>query len=519
MHPISNRWFVFFALLAVLFLGSWVLYRATPAADRNGEWGHCVLRNWQDFGFFNLKGKLVCNPGGENLPEHPFVYAGHRALGLYPAYFIDWASGGCEDGLAFHLVFSVIIGIATWLLLGRSLMGMVAAALVVFSAGYLRVVTHLDLFAIPVLFGVPFFFYARELLDREKLAPGAIALLVGAVAVYAPLNWTTIFSFAITVAYLAVALPKRLTRILLFTLLVGTVGAAVLGVSLASKAGGASSANPSALLARFWNQYLLGPLGYDGQGMSWRKAITRLTAVNTVVLLPLWLMAFWQVWRAGRREGGFSGNLLFSLLPLLTAILSIAGLRNYFAHHPWMAAPVLIYGIVFSLRLLRDRAGSREAPVDRLRTFAQAGALIGGGFLYGFVLLLCLNVNSAGENALLRLARQNTARHDVFFFSTGDEPWLAQNWSRLAFLMDRKLMPLPDSTEKPLALPSPSGSSFQLSSHVLPAPRNWLARTELEAVPGQTFVARILDWYRAHVSRRAQGDRIVVEELYLYRIQ
>jgi hypothetical protein len=172
------------------------------------------------------------------------------------------------------------------------------------------------------------------------------------------------------------------------------------------------------------------------------------------------------------------------------------------------------------MRLLWDRGDSRETPVDNSRIFAKAGLLVGGGFLYGFVVLFCLNVNSAGENALLRLARQNTARHDIIFFSTSDDPWLAQNWNRLSYLMDRKLMPIPDSNEMPQALQSHPGSILQLTSHVLPAPRNWLARTEIDAAPGHTFVARILDWYRAHISRRAKGDRIVVdEELYLYRMQ
>ena len=72
-------------------------------------------------------------PGGSGLPEHPDVYSGHRAYGLYPAYFVDWMFNDCESGLAFFLFFSTIVGLSVWLLLGRGMIGTITAALVVFS--------------------------------------------------------------------------------------------------------------------------------------------------------------------------------------------------------------------------------------------------------------------------------------------------------------------------------------------------------------------------------------------------
>jgi hypothetical protein len=503
----------FFILLAVIFLGSLVFFRTTPVSCREGVWGHHVLVNWQDFGFCNLKGQLVFNSGGYNLPEHPDVYAGHRAFGLYPAYFVDRIFGGCADGLPFYLALSLVIGISTWWLLGFNFIGMVAAVFVVFSPAYPPLVSDLCLFTIPVLLGIPFLGGVCGLLERGKLTLGSWILLLGMVAAYAPLNWTTIGAFGITLAYLAVAMSKNLKRVLLFALIVGVAGMAVLAVSLVSKVGNAA---PATAVAGLYNGYLFGPLGYDHNGMTWMKAITRLTVANAVGLLPLWLLLLWAIWGMIRREKKITWNLTLPLLPLAAAALFIGGLRNYFAHHPPMAGSVLIYGIVFSLRLLLNRAGSANvtpgpnAPRDWLRF----GAIVLACFAYGLVIMSVFKISKTGEDEILYLAKENTARHDVIFFSPQDDPWIAQNALRLQSLMDRALVPLPDEPAK--ELPGYRGARFRLTNHALPGEHNWVAQTEI--LPSQGFIARLLEWYRTHISKRAPGDRFETEKLYLYRM-
>src|SRR5262245_1544212 len=57
-------------------------------ADNNLShgWPSNVVRNWEQFGFGALKGKLVINPGGYEALTRPDVYAGHRPASLYPIY-------------------------------------------------------------------------------------------------------------------------------------------------------------------------------------------------------------------------------------------------------------------------------------------------------------------------------------------------------------------------------------------------------------------------------------------------
>ena len=510
MRPAGDKIISFIILVAVILWGSVVLYRTTPVSSQYGVWGHSVLLNWQDFGFYNLKGQLVYNPGGYNLPGHPSVYTGHRAFGLYPAFFVDWIFGGCDDGMPFYLTLSLTVGLSVWWLLGHNFTGMVAAFCVVFSPAYARLGSELDLFAIPVLLGIPFLGGVRCLLEREKFTMGSGALLFGIVAVYAPLNWTTVVAFGITLAYLVVAMPKNIKKIVFFALVAGVASLIVLGVSLVSKAGGAAS---TSAFVRLYNSHLFGPLGYDGHGMTWMKAITRLTAANAVCLLPLWLLLSWTIWGAFGRAKKVSWGLVLPLLPLAVALLFIGGLRNYFAHHPWMAGPVLIYGIVFSLRLMLDRAGSpdvAQGPNDWLRF----GAIALACFAYGFVVMSVFKINKAGEDQILYLVRQNTARQDVIFFSPKEDPWIAQNARVLQELMDRALVLLPDGPAKEMS--GQRGISFQLTGHALPGGRSWLAQTE--ASPPQGFIARALDWYRTHIAKRAPGDRLETEKLYLYRM-
>ncbi|MGO8763793.1 MAG: hypothetical protein ACLQSR_01505 [Limisphaerales bacterium] len=501
--------------MALLIAGSSILFYLTPLSIRGGSWGQSVLLNWHDFGFFNLKGQLAYNPGGYGLPGHPDIYSGHRAYGLYPAYFMDWIFGDCEGGLAFFLFFSAIVGLSVWFLLGCGVIGTITAALVVFSASFLRMVPTLDLFDIPVLFGIPFLFRVRELLNREKMTPASLVILLFIVFLYIPLNWTTIVALGITLAYLTVARPINFKRILGFASLLAVGSIVILAISLASKVGGNSRTGTVAHFLFFYHHYLIGPGGYDDQGMTWIKAVSRLTVVNLIALLPLWLVFFWKIARIARSEKTISKNLLLCLSPLLVAIFFIAVLRNYFAHHPWMSGPVLIYGVVFSLRLLLDRQG--EGQITGARHFwGRIAVPILAGFIYGMIVLAWLNANAADVDSVLKLARENTPRKSIIFYSPSDSGF-APNADRFAIIIDRQVVPLTDSNSIPQELQYPGGEKFYITSHVLPENPNWLARTENEKTPG--IIASTLNWYRKHISRRAPGDRIEMPGgLYLYKM-
>src|SRR5687768_11918922 len=59
----------------------------------NVDWPANAIRNWQDYGFFNLGGRLVVNPGGVGLPENPSIYPGHSPNSLYPKFAIEAVLG------------------------------------------------------------------------------------------------------------------------------------------------------------------------------------------------------------------------------------------------------------------------------------------------------------------------------------------------------------------------------------------------------------------------------------------
>ena len=342
----------FLAFVICLLLGSWALYETIPLSLRDGEWTHAALRNWREDGFFNLHGQLACNVSGEGLPADPVVYGGHRPASLYLAGFVTLATG-CKDGLAAHLVFSSIIGLGIWHLLGGGALGAMVALLSVFSPGYLRFVSLLDPVGIPILLAIPLLSWMRGPLGQEKPGAAKLGLMAVVLALYAALNWSAVCGFAIVGVYLIAALPGRFRRLLLFFLVCGLAGGAVLAISVLSKKPSGSGTAGSGFAALYDN-YLYGPGGYGGYAMNWPRATMRLGANIVVSLLPLLGLYLVVAWRSFRRQTGASWAWLKPLWPTLVAVLFILGLRNYFAAQPWMSGPVMVCGLAFSLRLMLD---------------------------------------------------------------------------------------------------------------------------------------------------------------------
>ena len=521
-----KRFWVGTLLLLLLLAGSCFLYRSTPVALRTSLWTHNVLRNWQEFGALQFKGRMAMNPGGYPLPDRPQLYPGHRPFMFYPVHLLGQTpiggSPGCTDETPFFLALSLAVGLGVWRLLGGGPVALVAAGLVIFSPAYIRLAAILDPMAVPVMLAIPFLCGVRGILERETLKAGTVARLVLVVVVYALINWTSVIGFGIVLAYLVVALRGKWKRVAAFTLLVGLAGAAVMAASLISKASATVSTSSADLLSQWFNTYLFGPKGYDGQSMTWTRASIRLAVANGVILFPLWLLLLWAGVKVARQDKRVGPGLGLALLPLLVSILAVAGLRNYFAHHPWMAGPVLLCGIVFSLRLLLDRFAQPEtAPAATVapRAWWGAGLALGGGFIFGFVLVVALRANTTVEDSITRFARKHTARHDLIFYSPKDDPWFAQyKPERLAENMDRALIPLSESNELPKDLPVWPGAHYQLSTKASWGNQPWLARTESTPLPGGELTTRLLDWYRTHIAKRVKGDRLEAEgALYLYK--
>ena len=203
-------------------------------------------------------------------------------------------------------------------------------------------------------------------------------------------------------------------RVFGFALFLAVAGIVILAISVASKMGGNSGINMEAHFVVLNNHYLIGTGGYDNQGMNWIKAVARLTVVNLIALMPLWLVLLWKIYSVARSKKTISKDLFLSLSPLLTAIFFIAVLRNYFAITPG-GGPVLIYGIVFSIRLLLDCHA--EVQTTGARQFWVMTAIpVLAGFIYGTIVLAWLNVNAADCDSVLQLTKNHTPRSGIIFY-------------------------------------------------------------------------------------------------------
>jgi hypothetical protein len=125
------------------------------------------------------------------------------------------------------------------------------------------------------------------------------------------------------------------------------VSCGVLGVvSVISKAGARGTADASVL--QFILSYTWGNIGY-GLNLTTGTTMLRLVFVNGVGLLPLLLIFGYVVAERLRRRR----RIWPFMWPLALAMMDLIIMRNYFGHHPWLAALLLLVGLIFSLTLLR----------------------------------------------------------------------------------------------------------------------------------------------------------------------
>jgi hypothetical protein len=509
----------FFVWAWVLIVaGSAVLYSAAPLNTKEGAWAHVVLRNWEEYGWRNLGAKMVLNPAGSGIQEKRDLYTGHRPFILYFGYAVGHLTGRAgENGLPFYLLLTLLLGAAIWGLLGADDFALMTACAFALAPGYLRTTLTLDTLGIPVLLGFPVMLLAIRILQADKITLRTGLVLFALVALYGALNWTTAFAFAVTFAYLVVAMRARPQRWILFTLIAGVAAVIVGAISVLDKQGGRTGGSSSSW-AYFYNNYLIGPGGYHGYPMNWSRAIIRITAANLVGLLPLILLYAWGQYQGFRTRGRPSW---LSVLPLAMAISTVAGMRNYFAHHPWMAAPVLIFGLIFSMRLLRVCAAG-EPPAEPARS-ARPGALLKGAFcmaclVYGLLVVLVLRLNSAEDDALMRLVWLHTSRHEILAYVPEQDPLLSQDVERLESLLDRKMIPL--SELKNVAVPQTASlKRYLLTASQKEQAGRPVAQGKRDDFLGSKSASSLLEWYRTHIARRAKGDRLeTASTYYLYQL-
>ncbi len=274
-------------------------------------------------------------------------------------------------------------------------------------------------------------------------------------------------------------------------------------------------------LKLLYNSYLFGPGGYAGYPMNWGKALIRLTAANLIGLLPLAMLYSWIGYRSFKRKRIFDWA---SLLPFGTSLMSIVGMRNYFAHHPWMAAPVLILGCIFSMALVTCEVSSspstQDAPSCPTLKRTLWAFLVVGCFAYCYFIILVFRINSMGEDALISLIWKNSRRHDVVVVSHVSDPQMADNIKRWSELFDRKMMTLEDWNAVRSVQPCSGMSACQLTSARRLDAHDFIAKSGIKTFFGQIPIQRLLNWYRVSIARREAGDRLQIEATYyLYKME
>lgn len=468
-------------------------------------WPSNVLRNWQEFGPKPMHGALVFNPGGFQAVEHPQVYGGMSPLYLYPVYYCAQAFAWSGLGvLPFHLILAAGVFWGTCSLLGKGRAAFLFAVAILLSPGYGRWQKLLDPNVIVLLIGVP---YAAILTTRLKQVPlRAVDLLivVGLTALFIPLNWTSAWLLAPFGVFLLLSSGvRRSTAVVLLSL--AAVGSIVSVLAAVGAKFGGHATDHSILGGYTWGNY-----GY-GAGLTSGRAIVRVGFVTIVGLLPVLVLFSFEAWRHFRPP---SLKLGLAFLPLAMVLLEIAGLRNYFGHHPWMSCPVVIVGLVFSYALMLDikPISTPSAALEMKLPWAVAGACT----LYGLCVLMLFRANEGGHISLAHFVRQNTSRGEWIVLLRPNDPVLTEFASRLDEQLDRRVLVVDHLSDLPA--PPPNQPMVVLTGVAQTGSDIIASEAAGEISGGNSLLLWAGEWFNRHIARRAAGDRIDVGgNHFLYR--
>jgi hypothetical protein len=490
-----------FIILLCLVLMGHGLTRYLADGNTQSGWPNNVVRNWEQFGFWTLQGRMVANSAGFGALSNPEVYGGHRAASLYPVFVVKrlfaWTGAGT---LAFDVVLCLLVVVSTWVLLGKGRLGWIAGAATGLCPGYIYYQGWLDPNAISLLLGLPFAAIVLPRLSKPSLSVLEVALLILLSAAYTLLNWTTVFAHGIFFACLLARRSLPRSRLALYLVMAGISVAVVGALSVLSKIGGAAGPGQAGAFKDFVAAYTWGPGGY-GSGMTTGKAALRLLFANTVGLLPLLLVGAWVL---ARGEKPADGSRWRSLWPLAAAILGVASMRNYFGVHPWMSVPMLLVGVVCSLRVLvvRESGAAAQTPAPSGRGMLAPAGFLAGCFAYAVVVTLMQRVHNAEAYSLLSMVRDHTVRADVIVLVQATDPQMAADAEVQMCCMDRRVVVLKDLSdwsgwaERAFVV---SRAKFEQ----LPL----VATTTPPAAASWPLVQDVLAWYAQRVARRVPGEQ------------
>jgi hypothetical protein len=479
-------------------------------SDLGIDWTHNALRNWDEVGWTALKGQLVTNPGGHDALEHPVYYTGHRAASLYLPLLVGrlFAWTGLY-ALPFHAVSTLLVLFGFWHLLGRTEKAFSIGAVAILCPGYVLWPTTLDPNTIAVLTGIPYAALLCWQLRQPRLALPAVILLLVATVAFTLLNWTTALVHVQIFISLLLARMVSWRRLVLYAVLGIVSATAVVCTSVASKMSQEAFHHPrfTQLLAG----YTWGNTGYNMFGLSTITLLVRMAFINLLGLLPLWLFWGWILLQNVKAE---PTRVAAAMTPVGLAALQAMAMRNYFGHHPWMAAPLFLLGLALSLfMVLRPPLTSVAQPIAAVmgrRYLSWAAA-----FAFGLVVLLFYREHQSRLLSLVSMVRSHSARTDDIVVVRDLDTNTVELAPRLSEVLDRWLVIVDDLPDAAHPVPA----SFLLST--APVPGNWplAARGTNDPLQSLPLLHEPLDWFSKNIARRAPGDRInAAETYYLYRV-
>jgi hypothetical protein len=364
---------------------------------------------------------------------------------------------------------------------------------------------------VAALAGIPFAALLWWRLRQPRLTGGSVFFLLVLTLLFSAVNWSVALVHATLFACLLAtrAVPWRRLALYAGAGALAAVVVTVAGLAAKLSDGGTRHGGFLELLAG----YTWGSGGY-ANGSNTPTLLLRLAFINALALLPLWIVWAWKWFSLVRVEPVRAG---WSLLPLAVAVLEPVVMRNYFCHHPWMAAPFLLVGDILSLLVMLTPTG-KPAVADsasvppRWRTVWSAGLV--AAFCFGFAILLTYREQGAQINSLVALVRAHTPRGDGIAVVRSVDAKTAEVVARLDEILDRRMVlleELPDAQH-------PAPASFVVSGVAL---NGWtpVARSAPDPLQSIPLMRGALDWFTRNVSRRKSGDRLELADTYfLYQL-
>jgi hypothetical protein len=342
---------------------------------------------------------------------------------------------------------------------------------------------------------------------KEQLGVWRYVSLLLLTAIFVPLNWTTAWFLAPFGVFLLVYPEVARKSALIFLTLTATGAVLFVGLSVLAKKAGAHPANGNGGgFGHFLGAYTWGDYGYY-EGLSNVRTFLRVFLVNVTGLLPL---LGWWAWKTLKCFLNSPRQGWTSLLPFATAVAEIITMRNYFGHHPWMAAPVVIVGLVFSLAL--QVTGAEKEPTGS-GGLKWPVATTASAFCFGLVVLAVFRANSHEGLSLVHLLRDKTARNDGVVVVKTLDPATAEVAKTISLESDRRCIVVDTLNDIPH-----DGTWLLLSSRPV-GDLQLIGEEDADSQTGQTgYASGAAHWFNRTIAHRKAGDRIeYATHYYLYR--